>query len=477
MKRLLTILTISLLLIFSNTLLFAQDGEGIFKSKCNSCHLLDKESTGPLLKGVKQKWNDAGEGEMLLEWVKNSTALIASRKSTMANKIKGFSAMEMPIQDISKEDLDAVLTFVDTYVAKETLPATTSENKKVEITYIPNYSENLHLFYWLITCIIILLIAIIIFASSISTLAKSDYFNSDNEDRDDTLPNSRINPTLIAILGFFGLVSGNNQSFALTFYQPGEAAKAGENMPWLKVENADIYFLFGVIFILLIILFYLRKMFKNLISLRSKLEDVYTPPKTMRKINKLLTDEVPIEEEHTILMHHEYDGIRELDNNLPPWWVWLFFATIVFAVIYLFNFHILKTSDLQEAAYKKEMKKAEREIKAYREEMSMNVDETNATLMTESGDLNEGKALFQTNCVSCHKDKGQGDVGPNLTDEFWIHGADIKEVFKTINNGVPAMGMPAHNSKFNPVQVQQVASYVLSLPFVAGKEPQGKITK
>ena len=99
-----------------------------------------------------------------------------------------------------------------------------------------------------------------------------------------------------------------------------------------------------------------------------------------KKLNKVLTDAVDLEEEHTILLHHEYDGIRELDNNLPPWWVWGFYATIVFAVVYVFHFHILGTGDLQNTAYEKEMIAKQKEVEAYLVKMAMNVDETSAEL-------------------------------------------------------------------------------------------------
>ena len=216
-------------------------------------------------------------------------------------------------------------------------------------------------------------------------------------------------------------------------------------------------------------------MFNNLLGLiKKKEEEKVAPEKAFKKINQVLSDVVPIEEEHTILMHHEYDGIRELDNNLPPWWVWMFFATVIFAVVYLLNYHVFKTGDLQVKAYEKEIKRSEKEVKAYLSKMSMNVDETNATLMADAGDLDKGKAIFETNCVTCHNPKGEGNIGPNLTDINWIYGYDIKEVFKTVKTGTPN-GMPEHNSKFNPVQIQQVASFVLSLKEVKGKEPQGDI--
>jgi cytochrome c oxidase cbb3-type subunit 3 len=218
-------------------------------------------------------------------------------------------------------------------------------------------------------------------------------------------------------------------------------------------------------------------MFKKLIELiqtEKEKEEKAKAPKAIKKINQVLTDVVPIEEEHTILMHHEYDGIRELDNNLPPWWVWGFVLTIISGIIYLFNYHVFNTGDLQYKAYDKEIKKSDDEVKAYLSKMAMNVDESNVTLMKDAADLSKGKALFETNCVTCHNPKGEGNIGPNLTDKNWIYGFEIKDVFKTVKNGTPN-GMPEHNSKFNPVQIQQVASFVLSLPDAKGKEAQGEI--
>jgi cytochrome c oxidase cbb3-type subunit 3 len=227
--------------------------------------------------------------------------------------------------------------------------------------------------------------------------------------------------------------------------------------------------------ILISVLLYLRRMFRDFLSMvkEKKAADQAEAAVAIKKINQILTDVVPIEEEHTILMQHEYDGIRELDNNLPPWWVWGFYATIIFALIYLINYHVIGTSDLQIEAYNKEMAQAKKDVDAYLAKMAMNVDETNATMLTEEGDLSAGKALFETNCVTCHNPKGEGNIGPNLTDKFWIYGPDIKVVFKTVKSGTPN-GMPEHASKLNPVQLQQVASYVLSLPYVKGSiAPQG----
>ena len=478
MKKFSTIQIVLFIVALVSTTLFAQDGEALFKAKCNTCHLVDKASTGPILKGVKQKWTDAGETEMLYEWVKNSTGLIAGGKSKMANEIKGFSPMEMTAQTVSNEEIDAILGFVDTYVPQATMPAITdgaTVTTAPEVDLKPNYKENLTTFNWLMITIVGLLITLLVLSNSIINLVKSDFFKNklieQAKQKEDNNSNNGI-ITILAVILTIGSLLWSGNSMALSFNGPGEAEG---DAPWLLVENGDIYLLIAVNLFLVGIVLYLKSMFNRLLNMvyQRKVNEKIQKVKPLKKLNQVLTDVVPIEEEHKILMDHEYDGIRELDNNLPPWWVWGFFFTIVFAFCYLFNYHILGTSDLQYTAYDKEMKKADIEVKAYLSKMEMNVDETNATFMKDGANLSKGKALFETNCVTCHNPKGEGNIGPNLTDKNWIYGYDIKEVFKTIKLGTPN-GMPEHNSKFNPVQIQQVASFVLSLPDTKGKESQGE---
>lgn len=470
MKNYLNISLAAFTLFLGTQLSSAQDGASLFKAKCNTCHMVDKNSTGPNLKGVKQKWTDAGEAEMLYDWVKNPQSLIATGKSQMANAIKAFSPTDMTPQVVTNEEVDAILNYVDTYTPPAAPPQTPGDvtQPSENITYVPNYNENLILFYWLGASILILLISIIIMSSSITTLVKSDYFKKKIEEN--SKKGSAPLTTILALIGIFGLISFSNQSYALTFMQPGEAEKG---MPWLMVENMDIYFMVTINLVLLGVLFYLRRMFKDFMLMARPEKKVEAPAgEAIKKLNVILTDAVAIEEEHTILMHHEYDGIRELDNNLPPWWVWGFYATIIFSIIYIFNYHVFQTADLQIKAYDKEMAQAKKDVDAYLSKMAMNVDETNATLMTEASDLSSGKALFEANCVACHNPNGEGNIGPNLTDDHWIYGPDVKDLFKTIKLGTPN-GMPEHASKMNPIQLQQVSSYVLSFPFTKGKEAEG----
>jgi cytochrome c oxidase cbb3-type subunit 3 len=193
---------------------------------------------------------------------------------------------------------------------------------------------------------------------------------------------------------------------------------------------------------------------------------------------KKLLDARPIEQESEIDLDHEYDGIRELDNNLPPWWLYGFYLSIVFAVIYLVRFHITQTAPLQEEEYRIAMAEAEAEHEKYLATAANLVDESNVVLLTEAPLIQDGAAIFKANCAVCHAADGGGGVGPNLADPYWIHGGDIKAVFSTIKYGVPAKGMIPWKDQLNPSQMQKVASFVLSMQGTTPanpKEAQGEL--
>jgi cytochrome c oxidase cbb3-type subunit III len=182
----------------------------------------------------------------------------------------------------------------------------------------------------------------------------------------------------------------------------------------------------------------------------------------------------------TLLMRdHSYDGIMELDNKAPAWFQFLFYITILFAVVYMVNFHVLKKDNLMIDEYTQEMTAAQQEKDVLMKSGGF-INETNVTVLNSPEDLKAGKDIFVTNCVSCHGNNGEGTVGPNLTDDYWIHGGGIKNVFATISNGVPAKGMITWKAQLNPKQIQQAASYVLSLHGTNppnGKPPEGQIYK
>ena len=183
----------------------------------------------------------------------------------------------------------------------------------------------------------------------------------------------------------------------------------------------------------------------------------------------------PVEQEADIDLGHEYDGIRELNNRLPPWWIYGFYLTIVFAAIYLWRYHVSHTAPLSKEEYEIAVKKADEKVKDYLKQKGDAVNE-NTVSMLGAADVTEGKRIFQVSCISCHNEGGAGNVGPNLTDDYWMHGGDIKSVFKTIKYGINAM--PTWQNSYSNKQIAQLASYVKSLhgsnPPNA-KAPQGEL--
>ncbi|MDC7994334.1 cbb3-type cytochrome c oxidase N-terminal domain-containing protein [Altibacter sp. HG106] len=183
----------------------------------------------------------------------------------------------------------------------------------------------------------------------------------------------------------------------------------------------------------------------------------------VKRTYKKLVGGKPIEKEGEIILDHNYDGIRELDNKLPPWWVYGFYATIIFAAIYLIRFELFKDYN-QVDEYEAAVAQAKVEIEAYKKTAKDMVDVNTVQLLTEVSDLNSGKSIFEGNCVACHKASGGGGIGPNLTDDHWILGGGIKNVFNTISEGGrPGKGMIAWKADLKPSEMAQVASYVLSL--------------
>lgn len=171
----------------------------------------------------------------------------------------------------------------------------------------------------------------------------------------------------------------------------------------------------------------------------------------------------PITEEKDMMLDHEFDGITELDNPTPAWFMWLFYGTIIFAVVYLVYFHVLRYGKMQEEEYAVEMKLAKAERNVYLAKSADNIDENSVKESKESAVISAGQSVFNTNCIACHGDKGQGLVGPNLTDEYWLHGGKISNVFKTIKYGVPEKGMISWEKTLTPKQISDVSNFILSL--------------
>lgn len=213
-------------------------------------------------------------------------------------------------------------------------------------------------------------------------------------------------------------------------------------------------------------------------QLEKENEISFMDSKFMKKLMHMLSRSKSIEQEADILLDHDYDGIKELDNVLPPWWVNLFYATIIFGAVYLFRFHILDDYT-QAEEYQKEVELANLEIERHRmNSLKEEVTLDQVILLTDAESLARGKEIFSNACVACHKSDGGGIVGPNLTDEYWINGGGIKNVFKLISEGSKNNpSMVGWAKTLGTKEVQNVASYVLSLQGTnpaGGKAPEGE---
>lgn len=200
-----------------------------------------------------------------------------------------------------------------------------------------------------------------------------------------------------------------------------------------------------------------------------------------------------------VLLSHDYDGIQELDNDLPPWWLYLFYLSIIFSVVYMVHYHVTGTGDLMIEEYRKELNPAASSFfdisyhSPYYKRGATVVKETTGTTMeeavteeepvlalsslTDEASLAKGKSIYTTNCAVCHGPQGEGGIGPNMTDNYYIHGGTINDMVKIINVGVPAKGMIPWDKTLTPEQILEVASYLVILRNTNvpnGKAPQGE---
>jgi cytochrome c oxidase cbb3-type subunit III len=239
-----------------------------------------------------------------------------------------------------------------------------------------------------------------------------------------------------------------------------------------KDYPANYYNTVALLFLLAIVLIFVAFMFYGTGEGKPSLKKEKRSLLQLPFINRYITGATPVEKEHEIMLNDDYDGIKELDNRVPPWFNYLFYGSILFAIYYMLDYHVFESSPLQEAEYAMEMETA----RLQREQLAKSgafITEETVTFAMDSEALTKGKLLYDTHCVACHANDGGGIVGPNLTDQYWIHGGTINDVFRVIKYGVPAKGMIPWQQQLNPVQIQQVSSYVLSLQGTAPQNPKG----
>lgn len=232
-----------------------------------------------------------------------------------------------------------------------------------------------------------------------------------------------------------------------------------------------------------LIVFILLLMFALLWQMRPLLRQVYEI-ETIREswygraLGLFLGDPVGLTGKYQVdvMAGHDYDGITEYDNDLPPWWKYGFYLTIVFGVAYFLHFHVTEGGELSAAEYQHEM--ADAALLAA--SMGANDDPNKLTdyqVLTAAADLAAGKTVFAQNCAACHGPAGEGKVGPNLTDEYWLHGGEVNKVYHTVKYGVQGKGMVAWKGKLSSKQLLQVSSYILSIQGTkpaGAKAPQGQ---
>ncbi|WP_396157061.1 cbb3-type cytochrome c oxidase N-terminal domain-containing protein [Flavobacterium sp.] len=198
----------------------------------------------------------------------------------------------------------------------------------------------------------------------------------------------------------------------------------------------------------------------------------FTESTFYKNILNKLTRTKTIEQESDVMLDHNYDGIRELDNVLPPWWVYLFYGTIIFGAVYLVRFQIMDGNS-QEQEFQMEMQEAKVAVAEYMKTAPDMMSKEKVTLLTDASSLAAGKTIYTTNCVACHRPDGGGQIGPNLTDKYWILGGGIKNVFNTLmEGGRDGKGMVSWKASIKPSDIQKVASYVLSLQGSNPKDPK-----
>ena len=338
----------------------------------------------------------------------------------------------------------------DDAAADGSVPATEQVGPAADVPLTDRFEmDDTQLFTWMIAVTILLLVTVLV-----------------------------LSGTLKAIVHKYGNdVSKGAKMIAIGFLLLSPAlAMAAQNYPVydkvIVMDDFTFWMFVAIDSILVALIYHYLSMIRNFLPEHAKSKKWLS----WKKVSKDMTAAVPIEQEGSILLDHDYDGIKELDNNLPPWWKYGFYITIVWGVGYLFYYQVFQMGPLQEEEYLIEMEEGEREVAAYREAHPELINVDNVELLTDASALAEGKSVFDTYCVACHMEGGTGGTGPNLTDKYWIYNGDIKGVFTTVSEGA-SNGMQAWKDLITGAEIQKVSSYILSLeevPPPAGKEPQGE---
>ncbi len=323
---------------------------------------------------------------------------------------------------------------------------------------------------FLLSISIILLVPLYIMGRAFMAAVKI-YHDSKNKKQ------SGITPIILLLAAVFLSISAGAQDAATTI-------TATTPSPSTPIDWATV-FLFITILTELLVILYLSSASLRFIRAANAPEEinesipVASKPTIWNKLQQKFKKLKPLGEEEVADTGHNYDGIRELDNGIPSWFTAAFVVCIIFAGSYLLRYHVFHSAPLMIEEYNIAMADAEKEKAAYLEVHANDIDENNVQMLA-ADDIASGKILFGKNCAICHIADGGGATGPNLTDEYWLHGGGMNDIFKTIKYGWPDKGMIAWKDNFSDKQIAQLSSFVKSLKGTkpaAPKEPQGDIFK
>lgn len=356
----------------------------------------------------------------------------------------------------------AVSIFSTTLAMLFQLPAM-AQQKQVTAQQASMFSSPA--FIIMLSIILVLLVAILSMATAVK--AAAEYRISKEKDK----KNTGVKNTLLIL----ALVSCTHNLWAQNTTEPAPAVP----FDYWGLGATAFFSMAGVILLELIMVWVLRNIAMQLLNTgETQAAGAVKPVKAKPALMERLNASVSIEKEEEIMLDHEYDGIRELDNNLPPWWKYGFYVSIVFAFVYLIHFHVLGTGKLQDAEYRQEVTNDSIALVEYRKKAANLVDENNVTQLTDGSSLASGKKIFLDNCAACHGKLGEGTVGPNLTDEYWLHGGSIQDIFRSVKYGWPEKGMKSWQQDLGAKQIHEISSYIKTLKGTNppnAKEKQGEL--
>ena len=310
--------------------------------------------------------------------------------------------------------------------------------------------------------IVMLILLLVIVLLSNVVIGTAQFYTQKEKEKEEKAKASKAAITATALIGLL-LLS------APIFAQDASALSTLPKKPisFGGLSQTAFLAMAGVLVAELVVIFALLFQLRIFLA-KEKLEVISEEVKAKAAKNRVsLWDKLnsfrPVEQEADMDLGHDYDGIRELDNRLPPWWLYGFYICIIFAVIYLWRFHVSHTAPLAQEELQIAMQEAEVQKESYLKKSANNVDENSVKLLTDAPAIAGGKAIYDQNCAACHGKAGEGVVGPNLTDDYWLHGGSVQDVFKTVKYGWPEKGMKSWKDDLSPIQVSQVTSFIKSL--------------